>query len=165
MSRVCDINLLEGYLPLVQVCLWIELFLLFRLDFQKNFTEIISIIKSIALCWFFQQLKFYMPVHLSIRLSVCPLTFCVHSVSPSSTEELFWNCSYFAIPRRYAEHINQSCPMKVKVIFQGQSSNGNILCWLYIFKPFKISSWNFVQTKDMIKRYEEKRTNLLSALT
>ena len=50
----------------------------------------------------------------------------------------------FAIPRRCAEPINQSCPMTVSVTLQGQSTNDNISCPLFNFKTVSnnISSWN-----------------------
>ena len=63
------------------------------------------------------------------------------SISPQRIEGFLWNFGQmFIIPRWCAAH-NIT---EVKVTIQ-ESLNGNVLCPLYNFKIFKISSWNFVQ--------------------
>ena len=79
----------------------------------------------------------YYVVSMSIYLSVCLLDFHVSFVSPSWIEDFFLNFTQMsAIPRSCTELINKSCPIKVKVTLQGQSSNGNISWPLYNFKTF-----------------------------
>ena len=124
--------------------------------------------------WFFYKLmhilyfaSFYAGVYYVT--SVCQsVNFCVHSISPSLIDGFFWNfVQMFTIPRQCAELINQSCPVKVKVKLQGQSSNSNISCPLYNSKMVLIFLHEILyKYKDLLDSVQKRITiTLLSVLT
>ena len=71
-------------------------------------------------------------------------------------KDFFKLCIHVRHTRTMQELLNQSCPVKVKVTFQGQISNGNILCLLYNSKILKRFFheflFNYKAWSDNVKR-------------